>query len=154
MSSVFPLYALIAACLYPNTSIQHLPLLVSGTLLCEHFIYGMFPGYGYRYIRSPQVEQCLESDDLDWLKNLGHNLTSERTVESWFPDNAVYSITFLKPVVDNYGRHASWNHTILLHAKDYIKYTQPLQKCKPLFITELAEPVPMLEPLQIGETPI
>lgn len=117
---------------------------------CEHFIYALFPT-GYKLLRSPGLDKVLSKRNLSYLCHISDRREEEATIQIWFPDEKILSISSIHPVADQYGRHGLWNHTIIISIDDYIQLTQPSNIFKPYFISKLPDPNTALKPLLIGE---
>ena len=114
----------------------------------EHFIYGYFPGVGYKLIKSPGVDKLLTNSMLNLLCHLGNGTKKEIRIQVWLRNENLVSISLIKPVTDEYGRSCVWNHTILVPIQAFLDRTHPAW-IEPYFIRELNGPSDRLNTLTV-----
>jgi len=117
---------------------------------CEHLIYALIEGIGYKLYQTPNASKLLSKQNLQYLYHVGDNAEQEVYLQIWFPTENVLAVTYIRPVRDEYTRDGVWNHTILLPITDYLQLSQPITVLAPHFIREFAgEPLNHLEPIII-----
>lgn len=112
----------------------------------EHFIYGLFKGYGIKLIKSPNLNNLLTGEIIDYLCNL----KEPKDYSNLWP-NGIITVTHVHSVNDEYGRDGVWNHTIAMRLMDYLEFAQPLKIFASHFIIDLPSPPKTLETITISE---
>jgi len=113
----------------------------------EHFIYGMFKGYGIKLIKSPGLNMMLNGEIIDYLCQLTTKKDADGYSNLW--PNGVITITHIHSTHDEYGRNGVWNHTIAMRLMDYLAYMQPAKMLSSHFIVKLEKPPKQLKPITV-----
>lgn len=71
----------------------------------------------------------------------------EREAYTILDKERLIAFSYLKPVIDKYGREGFWNHTILVPIIDYIESSKAIEKFRPFFIKNMKNPVQPLKPI-------
>lgn len=82
---------------------------------CEHFVRGSFHNVGYRTVATLGTPQILTRDSYSYLQNMMGDNTRQTLLGEGY-----VAVTKLTPTKDEYGRDTTWNHTILIPARDYL----------------------------------
>jgi len=121
-------------------------------LICEQFIYGLFPDAGYKTLKTNGVDKLLTKQSFNQLKGLRLNHDEQTTViQMHFSSEDIITVTHLQRTTDNYGRAGIINHTIIMRTSDYLSHFPPKQIVENYFIQTLNSP-PTLTPLIIGQS--
>ena len=120
-------------------------------MICEQFIYGLFPDAGYKTVKTNGVDELLTKQSFNQLKALRLNHDEQETViQMHFASEDLITVTYLKRTTDNYGRAGIINHTIIMRTSDYLSRFPPKHIVENYFIQTLNSP-PNLKPIAIGE---
>ena len=120
------------------------------TVTCEHFLYALFPDVGIKLVKTPNLWRLINSTTMQFLQHLGDHVQDATTVQMWFADLKLVTVSYLKPVTDQHGRKGVWNHTILISIDDYLQISQPSTLLSPHLIRSLAAPPQQLTPIQVS----
>jgi len=112
-------------------------------ICCEHFIYALTQNNGYVLLKSPNVEQMLTTENLNYLCHIGDNATEETYIQVRFTNEDLLACSYVKPTQDKYHRNGVWNHTIIIKLKDYLKLVETH------FIPETDKLPEKLEPIKV-----
>lgn len=116
---------------------------------CEHFVYGLYNGYGYILTKTNGVDEILTSKMLKQLCTLQKD--EQLLWPPQHPSREFYiSCSQVEPIMDEYKRVGTFNSTILMSLNEYLAYTQPLQILKPYFTHKTDKPPKNLKPLRVG----
>lgn len=111
----------------------------------EQFIYALFKGYGIKLIKSPGLNNLLNSDIINFLCQL-----FEPREYNYFWPNGVITTTYIQQVKDEYGRSGVYNHTIAVKVSDYLAYLPPNEILHSYF-TQVFEPPRTLSSINVKE---
>jgi len=115
---------------------------------CEHFVYGLFNGYGYVLTKTDGVDKILSDKMLKKLLALQHD--EQLLWPPQHPNKEFHiSCTKIEPVKDEYKRVGIFNSTILVPLSKYLSYTQPLRIVKSYFMLRTDKPPEKLKPIKI-----
>jgi hypothetical protein len=117
-------------------------------LKAEQFIYGLFPGYGIRLVKSAGLTELLNGEVMDYLCQLGMRQHGKTEYSNLWP-NGVVTVTKVRPASDEYGRSGVWNHTIAFRIVDLLAYVQPTKLLEPHFVERLEKPPQSLPSLDV-----
>jgi len=104
-------------------------------LICEQFIYGLFPNAGYKTLKTTGVDKLLTEQSFNQLKALRLNHDEpEAIIQMHFSSEDLVTVTYLKRTTDDYGRAGILNHTIIIKIADYLSCFPPKQIVQDCFI--------------------
>lgn len=116
---------------------------------CEHFYFGLFNGIGIKLVKTSNVDKLLTQARLNELCHIGDKLRKNADLQNWLQPEGILALSHIEITFDEYNRKGVKNHTVLLDAKDWFDYTQPISIIKTYFLRELNKPPEKLEPIKI-----
>ena len=118
---------------------------------CDHFVYALFDGIGYKLIKTRNVVRILGDRNVSYLAHLGDRLDGDAYIQIWWPTEKAVTVSYVSPRHDEYGRKGVWNHTIILPIHDFLRLSQPATMLKAHFLPRLDVPPTSLSQIQIPE---
>jgi len=117
-------------------------------IVCEHFIYGLFNGYGYVLTETNGVNKILTKEMREKLCNLKHD--EQLLWPPQRPNQDFYiSCSKITPTEDEHKRDGVFNSTILISLKDYLTYTNPAKIVQPYFVKKTDKPPKKLKLIEV-----
>jgi len=114
----------------------------------QHFVYGLFNGYGYVLVKTDGVDTLLNEKMMQELCAL-----REDRQFLWPPQypntEHIISCSHIEKVEDDFRREGLFNSTILIPLNEYLQYTQPLRLVKPWFTAKSTHPPNKLSPIRV-----